>query len=122
MVKITVNENLVPSSHPFVKGSPYSDLTYNVLLARKLIRIAQVTFLLNKGAATFSGYINEFPDGDFKLTIYEKGVQIRSARLRDLRFSGELDIDVEDFSEAVGQDLVSDLGVLSGLGIVAAAS
>jgi hypothetical protein len=109
MVKVTLGDNLVSSLHPYVKGLPYSDLTFNVLLARRLIRIAQLYFQLKKGSAVFSGYIVEAPIGPFGLNVYERGIPIRSIPLVDVGFSGELRIEVEDFKIACGQDLLVGL-------------
>lgn len=109
MVKVTLNENLVPSRHPWVKGAPYSDLTLNVLLARKLIRTAQFVFQLRKGSAIFSGYINEHPKGLFTFRLLERGTVVRTLVLSGLSHAGELDIEVRDLFHAVHQDVFAGL-------------
>jgi hypothetical protein len=109
MVKVTRYENLVPSRDPWVKGTPHSDLIHNVLLARKLIRAAAFIFQLKKGAAIYSGYINEHAEGSFTYRVRERGVPIRTLVLNCLGYAGELTVDVEDMSQAVSFDVLGSL-------------
>jgi hypothetical protein len=111
MVKVTLGENLVSSRHPFVKGSPYSDLIHNVLHARKLIRTAAFLFQLKRDSAIFSGYLSPFPKEDFVFHVFEKGTLVRSATLKGLGYSGELAIDVENLAEATGFDFLRSLAI-----------
>jgi hypothetical protein len=115
MVKVTLNQNLVPSRHPYTKGHPYTDLTYNVLLARKLIRVAQFLFHFKKGSAVYRGYISEYPRASFELKVLDNGVPARAATLKGLGFGGEMIIEVKGFSEAVSQDVFGPLLARTGL-------
>jgi hypothetical protein len=108
MVKVTLNENLVPSRHPRVKDSPHTDLVYNLLLARKLIKIAQHIFQFKGGAAVYSGYICQVPKGVIAIKVFERGVLIRSVTL-NASFDGELAVDVASYSLATGQDVFEGL-------------
>lgn len=109
MVKVTPQENLVPCRDPWVKGSPYSDLVHNVLLARKLIRAAAFFFQLKKGQAVFSGYVNEHPSGNFTFKVFQQGAPVRTMVLGSLGYSGELTVDVEDLAQATGFDVLGSL-------------
>jgi hypothetical protein len=109
VVKITLNENLVPSQSQWVKLNPLCDLTYNYFFARKLIRAAQFVFQIKQGAAVYSGYVNEHPIGPVSLHLSEKGVVVRTLLLSEIGFIGELFADVESLEEAVSQDVFEGL-------------
>ena len=109
MVKVTLNENLVPSRDPWVKGNPFSDLVHNLLLAKRLIRVAAFLFQLRQGSAVFSGYICERREGFFTFKVRHGGVEHRTMVMSSLGYGGELVAEVEDLSGAIGFDVLGSL-------------
>jgi|GEM_PF-5435526 len=109
MVKVTLNENLVPCAREkWVNGNPYSDLVHNVLHARKLIRLASQIFQLQRGKATFSGYINEHKAGSYDIKLWHGEVSLHSLSLHDLGYSGVLHVDLNDL-QATGNQVVTQI-------------
>ena len=121
MVKVTLNENLVPSRHAYVKDRPNQDLVCNVLLARKLIRASQFLFQLKKGSAVYRGFVYEHSDGFFTIKLLQDGVLVRSLVLACLGYAGELMVDVEDLAEASGYDVLGSLAADPALHLAASA-
>lgn len=112
MVKVTLNDNLVPCSREkWVKGNPYSDLTLNILHARRLIRAAAQFFMLAKGKAVFSGYINEHEEGVYRIHLWHGEALLRTLEFTKLGYGGVMHVEIAD-REAISQDIFAPLTFL----------
>jgi hypothetical protein len=114
MIKVTPNDNLVPCPCEWTRVHPYSDLTYNVLHARRLIRYAMLTLQLKKEHVVFSGYIRENPDLFFRIELHHQGLPYRSVVLSELGYAGLLRVELtsETAEEAFHFDVLGSLAIL----------
>lgn len=106
-MKVTRNVNLVPCPRERrATGSDNADLMNNVLLARKLIRIANHFFCLRPGAI-YSGYIDEKEKNFFTLKLWEGDRLVRLFIVSNLGYGGMLHVDIPDLS-TITFDLLID--------------
>jgi hypothetical protein len=122
MVKVTLNDNLVPSTRDlWVRDRPHSDLTNHYDHAKRLIRAACQFFHLTRNAVIFSGYIQDEP-GFFVINLWHEGNRVRSLVLSSLGYSGVLHADTigGSFEAVVGLDLLGAIARGSNLTLSAA--
>jgi hypothetical protein len=123
MVKVTLNDNLVPSTRDlWVQDNPSSDLTHHYALAKKLIRAASHFFHLTRNAVIFSGYVHEESADPFSIHLWHEGELVRTLTLSNLGYSGTLHAETVGgrFTDIVGWDLLGTLTSTSPARIAAA--
>lgn len=114
MVKVTLHDNLVPSSRDlWVRDHPFHDLTHNYVHATRLIRAAANFFHLKRDAVIYSGYIAERTNGEFRINLWHEGALIRSLSIDNLGYSGALHAETVggDLGQVVGYDMLSELAL-----------
>lgn len=117
MVKVTLNDNLVPSTRDlWVQDNPSSDLIYHYPLALKLIRAASQFFHLRRDAVIFSGYMRMDSLESFSIHLWHEDELVRTLTLSNIGYSGALHAETVGgrFTDVVGWDLVGSLAFDSG--------
>lgn len=110
MVKITLNDNLVPCERePWALGRPAHDLTNNIVAAERFASIAIRFFGLRRGSVRFSGFVSPGNQG-LHIKVWEGERIYRSVKFRNHKYSGVLHVLPKEglIQHCLGQDLIGD--------------
>lgn len=114
MVKVTLNDNLVPCERePWALGRPAHDLTNNIVPAEQFIAAAIKFFAFRRGSVRYSGHISPGNKG-LQVKVWDGEQLYRTIRFRSRNFTGILHVVPVNghISHCLGHDAIGDIGAV----------